>query len=295
MKSKKAKNKPEIKVAKSAGFCFGVRRAVEIANQALSDPRYKKVYCWGDLIHNPWVVKNLKQRGLRVVDVLEEIQEGGVFVIRSHGMPQDMLDKISSKNVKIIDAACPYVKKAQEAAKRMREEGYHVLIFGNPEHVEVKGINSAIDYKGSIISPEYKRKDLKRFEGEKVALLSQTTQNKDNFEKLRKELEAIASRVKTEDTICGETSKKQKEVKKLAQECDLLIVVGGKNSSNTGKLAKTGTEMGTKTLHIESSEELEREMLEGGVKKIAITGGASTPDELIAGVENKLKQMIRNS
>lgn len=289
------KKKPEIVVAENAGFCFGVRRAVDMAEKALEKNGDKKVFCWGELIHNPRVVEDFKKRGMRIVDSIEKVEDDSMFIVRSHGIPQDKLKKITDpqRNIKIIDTTCPFVEKAQKSAIDFQEKGFQVVIFGDPEHVEVIGINSCVNYCGIVSDGELSEKDQKILsESSKIGILSQTTRKKEEFENFAKKVKTLNEKVEVRNTICMETSRKQGEVRKMINPGDILFVVGGKNSSNTGKLAEIGRKIGAFTYHIENSQEIKKDWLKNCKGKIVITAGASTPDVSIENTRQKILNLI---
>ncbi len=289
------KKKPEIVVAENAGFCFGVRRAVDMAEKALEKNGDKKVFCWGELIHNPRVVEDLKKRGMRIVDSIEKVEDDSMFIVRSHGIPQDKLKKITDpqRNIKIIDTTCPFVEKAQKSAIDFQEKGFQVVIFGDPEHVEVIGINSCVNYCGIVSDGELSEKDEEKIsESSKIGILSQTTRKKEEFENFAKKVKTLNEKVEVRNTICMETSRKQGEVRKMINSGDILFVVGGKNSSNTGKLAEIGRKIGVRTYHIENSQEIKKDWLKNCKGKIVITAGASTPDVSIENTRQKILKLI---
>ncbi|MFW5885077.1 MAG: 4-hydroxy-3-methylbut-2-enyl diphosphate reductase [Patescibacteria group bacterium] len=289
------KKKPEIVVAENAGFCFGVRRAVDMAEKALEKNGDKKVFCWGELIHNPRVVEDLKKRGMRIVDTIEKVEDDSMFIVRSHGIPQDKLKKIKDpqRKIKIIDTTCPFVEKAQKSAIDFQKKGFQVVIFGDPEHVEVIGINSCVNYCGIVSDGELSEKDEEKIsESSKIGILSQTTRKKEEFENFAKKVKTLNEKVEVRNTICMETSRKQGEVRKMINSGDILFVVGGKNSSNTGKLAEIGRKIGVRTYHIENSQEIKKDWLKNCKGKIVITAGASTPDVSIENTRQKILKLI---
>jgi (E)-4-hydroxy-3-methyl-but-2-enyl pyrophosphate reductase len=273
------KQKRKIILAKNAGFCFGVRRAIELAKQALD--KEKKVYCLGSIIHNPQVVARLKEKGMKTVKSISRIPDGSVFIVRSHGVAPKIISALKKKKVKIIDATCPFVGKAQQAAKKFFEEGREVVIFGDQEHAEVVGINGYANNKAQVIIDPAEAKKIKNIG--KIGILSQTTQKKDLFKEIIKELKKLKTDLLVADTICNDSSKKKEEVKKIARWVDVMIVVGGKESNNTKKLAEASRLAGTKTYHIETVDELKLTWLKNA-KKIGIAAGASTPDWIIEDV-----------
>ena len=261
----------DIKLAKHAGFCAGVERALNIALKIAGEG--KSVYTLGPLVHNKQVVEYLKDRGIKFKDSLEDIIEGTV-VIRSHGVGSDVLEKAKQKNIDIVDATCPFVKKVQEKISKLIEEGYRILIVGDPSHPEVKGLVGWSQGQALVIKDIDELEDF-NWEG-KIAVLAQTTLIEDFFNQVVEEIKKIKPQVLVNKTICKATGVRQKTAVDLAGKVELMIVIGGYNSSNTRKLAEICKKTGTPTYHIEEAAELKREWLEN-IKVTGVSAGASTP------------------
>lgn len=267
----------KIEISKSAGFCFGVSRAVEMANRALEEKR-KPVYSIGSLIHNPLVKKELEEKGYKLVEKPEEVAENSIFVVRSHGIAKNILENLKRREIEIVDATCPFVRRAQRIAEKFYESGKQVVIFGDRNHAEVIGINSWTNDTAIIVgTPDDVEKLL---EIDSAGLLSQTTQKKEKFEKVISALKKKVKNIFIENTICLDTSKKQEEVNDLAKRSDLMIIIGGKDSSNTTKLAEIAKSCGKPTYHIENENELEEEWFKN-IENVGIAAGASTPQKII--------------
>jgi small subunit ribosomal protein S1 len=277
----------EIKLAENMGFCFGVKRAIRIARQVRRETK-EKVWTLGHIIHNPQVVRKLEQEGIIAVDDLSEIDTGYV-IIRSHGVHPEVLNKILEKNLKEVDATCPLVKKAQERAKQLISEGYETYVIGEKEHPEVISIVGETEGKVQVIDSA---EDLK-IRSNKVGLVVQTTQSQDNLNKVVDYLLPRVLEIKVFNTICDVTSKRQKEVKRLAKKSDVVIIVGGKKSANTSRLAGIARDEGCVTYHIEEAKEIKSEWFTD-VERVSIASGASTPDWIIKGVIKKLKEIDKS-
>lgn len=279
----------EILKVDNAGFCFGVKRAINIAFRSAKDSK-NGVYTLGPIIHNPQVVEKLADEGVKAVEDLN--QEGiGRLIIRSHGVSTDVFEKASEKGIKVIDATCPFVKKAQKYAHLLMKEGYQVIIVGDREHPEVKSILSyagdgavVVDKASSIEGISLKRK---------VGIIAQTTQRHSIFQEVVLKCLEKAKEVKVYDTICDSTTRRQDETRKLAGEVDLILVVGGKCSANTTQLASICRQIGTKTFHIEVPEEIEEDWFYG-IEKVGVTAGASTPGWIIDKVIERLQEINKN-
>jgi len=285
----------KILIAKEAGFCFGAERASKLI---LSKKGKEKVFTLGPLVHNGEFIKYLETRNVFVASDLEDIKSDKV-AIRSHGVSKELEEELKAKDFKLIDATCPYVKRVQKLAEKLEKEGYKVLIFGETIHSEVQGIKSyapkAIIIKGiedvkKIIkgSPDARQSKVGISLGlKKIALISQTTQNLEEFEKLASFLRANYRNPKIFNTICDATEKRQEAARQLAQKVDIMIVIGGKNSSNTTRLKEICEEI-VLTHHIENEKELQKNWFLK-VKSVGVTAGASTPDFSIKAVLNRIK------
>ena len=276
----------QITIAKNAGFCFGVKRAVDLVEKALEEGG--KVYCLGSLIHNQQVIERLAQKGLVTVEKIEDIPAGVKFVVRSHGIDPGIVESIVARGGEILDATCPFVRRAQLTAKKFHDENYELVICGDSAHAEVIGINAWAKNSAKIIHDAKEVKDLE-FEGA-VGVLSQTTQKKELFDSVVRELAKKTKNLVIENTICLDSATKQAEVSALAKEVDLMIVVGGKNSSNTGKLVQLSEAQKTLTKHIETAAELQKEWF-CDVQKVGLAAGASTAQFLIDDAVDKIKSL----
>ena len=267
----------EVITAEEAGFCFGVERAIDMVLEAASENDDLNVYTLGPLIHNPQVVKKLEEKNVKVASSLAEI-DSGIVIIRSHGVAPEVIEQAREKNLKIIDATCPYVKNAQKYARQLVDEGYQTFIYGDQDHPEVRGIYGASDKKAVIIK---EKEDLKSVELKaKVGFVAQTTKSPESFRDIINLVITEVKELKVFNTICNTTDVRQSSAKKLAEDADIMFVIGGHNSANTTRLAEICAATNTPTYHIETAAEIEKEWL-SGKNKVGITAGASTPDWLI--------------
>jgi small subunit ribosomal protein S1 len=273
----------EILVAKTAGFCFGVRRAMEMVEKALRQ-NGTPLYSLGPLIHNPRVVGELEEKGLKTVAFLSQVPEGRV-VIRSHGVGPGVYRMAQEQKLEVIDATCPFVKNVQQLAVFLHNEGYQVIIIGEPEHAEVKGVLDSVAGEALVIESINDLKD--REIGPKVGVISQTTQDISNFQQITNALLPYVKEIRIFNTICLATSQRQQEVAELSRKVDLMLVVGGKNSANTSRLTEISRMNGAPTYQIESAQEIEKAWFQN-VAKVGITAGASTPDQQIDEIIQKL-------
>lgn len=290
----------EIIKAEKMGFCFGVAKAIEICNNILENETYKqkKIYVLGMLVHNEYVVKELENKGIKIVheeEILNEtdtLKEGDILVIRAHGITKKIFEKIKSKNVELFDATCVFVTNIRKTLMEMEENGYRIIFIGDKEHPEVKGIVSF--GKNVIICSDLEQlKTLKIDPKIKYCLLTQTTLNTKKLENIKSYLENNHKNVRIIDKVCGATQERQEAVKKIAEISDIVIVIGGKHSSNTKKLYDVSVEINPATYLIHDKSDLRKEWFTGK-DKIGITAGASTPKEIVIEIENEIKGGIFN-
>ena len=267
----------EVITAEEAGFCFGVERAIEMVLEAAGENEELNVYTLGPLIHNPQVVEKLEEKNVKVASSLAEI-DSGIVIIRSHGVAPEVIEEARKKDLKIIDATCPFVKNAQKYAKQLVDEGYQTFIYGDEDHPEVQGIYGASDKKAIIIrdKEDLKSVDLKS----KVGFVAQTTKSPESFRDIINLVATEVKELKVFNTICNTTDVRQSSAKKLAEDVDIMFVIGGHNSANTTRLAEICAATNTPTYHIETAAEIDKKWL-SGKNKVGITAGASTPDWLI--------------
>ena len=278
----------KITIAHSTGFCSGVQRAIQGAKRALEN--HVGIHCLGEIIHNPRVIESLKKQGLVVVDDIESVPEGASFIIRSHGLPKNLIEKAALKGLEVLDFTCPKVKKIHTLVTRLSKEGYFILVAGNPKHPEVKAILSLVERKtrsaGDAIvvqGPE----DLSIPDRcEKLALVVQTTFDPGRFLDIVRETVAASRTTLVHNTLCEETLKRQREALELAERVDYMVVVGGKNSSNTRTLFDL-VRRKVPAVHIEGCDELDEQLFRG-VERVGIISGASTPEGEVREVYRKL-------
>lgn len=287
-----------IKLAKNAGFCYGVKRAVETTKKLKKENPDKKVSVLGELIHNSHVIAELENLGIETI--FEPVKNAqGICIIRSHGESSDVFEQVEKCGYELVDLTCFDVKKVQSKAMEMAKEGFFVIILGKKEHPEVKAICANAKKEAKKPNNVYVAstiQSLKDIESEiksayKVGVVLQTTQTKEYLLEVVDYLSKICKILKIENTICPSTSLRQNEAKKLALESDLMVVVGSKKSANTTHLAEI-LEKITKTIHIEHQDELElyKEIIKQA-QNIGVTAGASTPDSIINEVIKKLENI----
>ena len=286
--------KKNIKLAKHAGFCYGVKRAVLTTKKLKAENNDKEIFVLGELIHNSHVINELSQLGIHTVDELPG-DKTGICVVRSHGASPDVFEAIKQKGYETVDLTCPDVKKVQQKAIQLVQEGFMLVIVGKPEHPEVCAIKANAQTHGDkiIVAPDVQslvpfEKELK--DHKKIGVVVQTTQRIENLKAVVDYLVPLAKELKVFNTICASTSLRQSEARNLAKESDLMVVVGSKKSANTTHLAEILTGI-TPTIHIETGDELKNyEELIKKAQNIGVTAGASTPDAIIENVIEKLNQ-----
>jgi 4-hydroxy-3-methylbut-2-enyl diphosphate reductase len=293
--------RPIIEIARSAGWCFGVERIVEMAEKLLNETHDGPVYCLGELIHNPQEVARLRAKGMIFVKSHEELPplkpgQKGKVLIRAHGVAPAVKRALHQKGYEIYDGTCPLVTIPQRFARELAEQGYRVVIMGHIEHPEIQGILGHLEGLTAqvdvITGPEEVEK-LKLRASDRVGLISQTTHPYERFARLIGQVLEHCLEVRAYNTICQATFERQEAIRELAQRCDVVIVIGGRNSSNTCRLAEIAREY-TTCYHIEDASELKGEWF-WGKKRIGISAGASTPARAIAAVQSAIEQLISKS
>jgi 4-hydroxy-3-methylbut-2-en-1-yl diphosphate reductase len=273
----------KIKLAKSYGFCFGVKRAIKIAENS---PNASTI---GPLIHNNEEIKRLKENfNVETLTSLDEAHNIKKAIIRTHGITKGDLEELRKEKVDIIDATCPYVTKPQKICERMSEEGYDVVIFGDEKHPEVRGVKSYAKGNVKVVLNIDELKDEKL--GHKIAIVSQTTRKAEEFLNIVAYLVRNYKEVRVFNTICNATFENQDAARELAKDADIMIIVGGKNSSNTKQLYYISKEFCEDSFLIENENELKKEWFENK-KLCGITAGASTPDWIIEKIIGKISKI----
>jgi 4-hydroxy-3-methylbut-2-en-1-yl diphosphate reductase len=274
-----------VEVARYAGVCYGVERALKLAREAADAGT--PVRTLGPLIHNPQAVESLREQGIEVAACLDEADDG-TLVIRTHGVDPAIIADAREKGLDVVDATCPFVSTAHAAAEKLIEEGYAVVIVGEADHPEVEGI---LAHAGGDATVVEEPGDLpSKLPSRRVGVVVQTTQS---LERLTAVVDALLPRVaelKVHNTICSATGKRQRSAEELAAQVDVMVVVGGHNSGNTTRLAEICRTVNERVHHVETAEELRPEWFEGA-EVVGVTAGASTPDEQMRGVIEAIEAM----
>ncbi len=275
--------------AKTAGFCMGVDLALRKLDAVVNADQGNPLFTLGPIIHNPQVLQSYKDKGVGVATTPEDIPSGAKVVIRAHGVPFQVEQELADRNVVVLDATCPKVKKAQLSIARCAAEGRIVLLFGEENHPEVKGLLSYASSGAFVFGSRKELDNFKFMHDEAYCLAAQTTQDKAIFSLISEELQASKTQnVQVLHTICNATKSRQDEAIELAKIVDFVIVVGGFESGNTRRLAQVVSDTGTPALHIETVKDIQAECLHG-VSHVGLTAGASTPAKIIDEVEHFLK------
>lgn len=300
-----------IVVAKHAGFCSGVKRAIEIAEETAS--KNEKIYVYGQLVHNERVIKDLEKKGVVFIENIEDIPDNAVTVLRAHGEPCTTYEKLKQKNIsgeKLKDATCPLVKLVHNAAIKLKKNGYDVIIFGKKNHPESIGTGYYIKGKNTfIVENQCDASNVGDYINKnnfgKVAIISQTTMSVDGysrlinninnifnnkFEQISLDLKDMSKPFVFVDTICNPTKQRQSDTEEIAKKADVMVVIGGKNSSNSKELVAKCKELNVKTFFVQEAEQLEKEWFKNK-ENVGVTAGASTPDVTIREVVDRIKEI----
>lgn len=278
----------QVEVAESAGFCFGVERAVDMVYREAE--KADRVYTYGPIIHNEVVVADLEKKGVQVISSEEELKQltGGTVIIRSHGVEKRIYDLMESQGLTIIDATCPFVKKIHKIVAEQSAQGRAILIVGNDNHPEVEGIKGWCNGENYVIGSVDEARDFLVPEDKKLCIVSQTTFNYKNFEDIVEIFSKKSYDILAMNTICNATEKRQKEAAVLAARSEAMLVIGGKHSSNTQKLYEICRRECDDTYHIQTLDDLDLSLLKS-FRSVGITAGASTPNNIIEEVQSYVR------
>jgi len=273
----------KIELAENYGFCFGVKRAIKIAEENKNSATY------GPLIHNSKEIQRLdKEFNVGLIEDYKEFHENDTAIVRTHGIPKNELQELKDTKVNVIDATCPYVTKPQQIVEQMSEEGYDVLIFGDKFHPEIRGVKSYAINDARVVSSVQELQDMKF--GEKIALVAQTTKKIEDYLAVANYLIPRHKEVRVFNTICNATFENQDAVRKISKDADVMLIIGGKNSSNTKQLFSISKENCSDSYHIEDENEL-NDVWFKDKKFCGISAGASTPDWIIQNVIEAIEKL----
>ncbi len=278
----------EVVLAKSAGFCFGVKRAVDQVYEQID--LGKTIYTFGPIVHNEEVVKDLEEKGVRVIQSKDELKTiaGGTVIIRAHGVEKEIYDILESRGVECVDATCPFVKRIHNIVSKASVEGKYIIIVGNPGHPEVEGIVGWCVGPVKVLETEEEAEDFTPPQGKEICIVSQTTFNYNKFQHIVEIFRKKGYNDSVVNTICNATEERQTAARELAAKADVMIVIGGKHSSNTRKLYEICSGECANTYFIQTLDDLHLE-LPKSTSLVGITAGASTPNKLIEEVQNYVR------
>ncbi len=278
----------EVILAKSAGFCFGVKRAVQTVYEQAE--KGSKIYTYGPIIHNEEVVKDLEKKGVTVLESKEDLKKltEGTIIIRSHGVAKEIYEIIKRQGMECVDATCPFVKRIHGIVEKESAQGKRIVIIGNEKHPEVEGIKGWSLTPATVIESEEEAEKFRAGENEEICLVSQTTFNYNKFKDLVEIFEKKGYNVNVVNTICNATEERQTEAKEIAALVDVMIVVGGTHSSNTRKLYEICSKECEHTYFIQTLDDLHLNVPKA-VRLVGITAGASTPNNIIEEVQNYVR------
>ena len=278
----------EVTTAKSAGFCFGVKRAVDMVYDEAK--KGERVYTLGPIIHNQQVVEDLEKKGVKVIDSVNDINNGydATVIIRSHGVPEKVIKALREKNVNIVDATCPFVLKIHKIVKEASQNGKTIIIIGSDNHPEVEGIKGWCVSKPIVIESASEAEKLDNFGGKKLCIVSQTTFNYKKFKDIVDILSKKSYDIDVMNTICNATEERQTEAGTIARQSDAMLVIGGKHSSNTQKLYEICRKECENTYFIQTLDDLDLKQLQS-FRSVGITAGASTPNNIIKEVQSYVR------
>ena len=284
----------KVTLAKSAGFCFGVKRAVDMVYEQIEDAKERPIYTYGPIIHNEEVVRDLEEKGVVVVNDVDELagKPQGTVIIRAHGVERGVCEKIQTLGFSIVDATCPFVLKIHRLVERYSGEDCHIVIVGNASHPEVKGIKSWSNAEDTrVIGTREEAEKYDASHGKKVCIVSQTTFNYNKFQELVEIIKEKGYDIIVLNTICNATEERQTEARAIAEQVDAMIVIGGRNSSNTQKLFEICKNECKNTYYIQTVKDLDLAEVRS-VDNVGITAGASTPNNIIEEVQKNVRNEL---
>ena len=279
----------EVRLAKTAGFCFGVRRAVDTVYEQVEQAE-GPIYTYGPIVHNETVVQELEEKGVKVLNSEEELKSltSGTVIIRAHGVGEKVYDLLKQQGVNLVDATCPFVKKIHRIARKEEANGRHILIIGNAKHPEVEGIRGWCEKPAYVVESLEEAENFALPMGEKLCIVSQTTFNYNKFEDIVEIISKKGYAIIVLNTICSATEERQTEAREIASDVDAMIVIGGSHSSNTQKLFEICKKECENTYYIQSLDDLDLKTSQS-IRCVGITAGASTPNKIIEEVQKHVR------
>ena len=283
----------QVELAKSAGFCFGVQRAVDTVYKQIEENSAEKIYTYGPIIHNEEVIKDMEKKGVEVILSEEELKQikSGIVIIRSHGVPKKICDLMEEKGIRCVDATCPFVKKIHRIVEAQSKEGRRIIIIGNDRHPEVEAIKGWCQTPATVIETIDEADSFTAPASEKLCIVSQTTFNYNKFQELVEIIKEKGYDIIVLNTICNATEERQTEARAIAEQVDAMIVIGGRNSSNTQKLFEICKNECKNTYYIQTVKDLDLAEVRS-VDNVGITAGASTPNNIIEEVQKNVRNEL---
>lgn len=282
----------EVRLAKTAGFCFGVRRAVDTVYEQVEQAE-GPIYTYGPIVHNETVVQELEEKGVKVLNSEEELKSltSGTVIIRAHGVGEKVYELLKQQGVNLVDATCPFVKKIHRIARKEEANGRHILIIGNAKHPEVEGIRGWCEKPAYVVESLEEAENFALPMGEKLCIVSQTTFNYNKFEDIVEIISKKGYDIIVLNTICSATEERQTEAREIASDVDAMIVIGGSHSSNTQKLFEICKKECENTYYIQTIKDLDLTRLKS-TDNVGITAGASTPNNIIEEVQKNVRNEL---
>ena len=279
----------EVRLAKTAGFCFGVRRAVDTVYEQVEQAE-GPIYTYGPIVHNEIVVQELEEKGVKVLNSEEELKSltSGTVIIRAHGVGEKVYELLKQQGVNLVDATCPFVKKIHRIARKEEANGRHILIIGNAKHPEVEGIRGWCEKPAYVVESLEEAENFALPMGEKLCIVSQTTFNYNKFQDIVEIISKKGYDIIVLNTICSATEERQTEAREIASDVDAMIVIGGSHSSNTQKLFEICKKECENTYYIQSLDDLDLKTSQS-IRCVGITAGASTPNKIIEEVQKHVR------
>ena len=280
--------KLEVILSPYTGYCFGVKRAMRLIDQGVDEQPDARIYTLGEIIHNPQAVGRLRERGVEPVSSLDDIEEGSFLIIRAHGVHPDLIEEAERRGIRLLDATCPFVQKSQRYVRKLAGESYRVIIIGDEDHPEVKSIAGHAGGNAIIVNSVEDAAQVPILD--KAGVVIQTTFSKENARSIIEILEKRVERLRVYDTICQATILRREATLELAGKVDLMLVVGGRTSSNTKRLYRMCIDHGVPSRFVETAEEIDPSWFRG-VQRVGLTTGTSTPDWVIEQVLERMEQI----
>jgi len=275
-----------ILLSKKMGFCLGVKKSIELANKTIKN-KNTMIYMYGPIIHNPRIIKDYQKKGVKIINDFSKIPDGSTVITRAHGISPARCMEAKNRKINLIDTTCPNVKKLQKIATYLYEKQYFIIIYGDKNHPEISSVMEMVNHHALIVNQTAEIIDINQ--KKKIGIISQTTKNMHDFKKMASFLVDKTKELRIFNTICPATMERQESVYDLSKNVDVMVIIGGKNSANTSRLAEICKNQGVKTYHVEEKNQLKRDWFSKN-DRVGIGSGASTPDYLTKEIIQQLKE-----